>query len=78
VSEGERARARQRLGDLDRIYDARKTSNNNANRGPLRTYLESLPETAAKVDEALETAAAHGLQSLNDGLTEAVAKFLHL
>lgn len=51
---------------------------NQQNRGPLGDYLASLPNDAKQLDEALQHAAANGLQALDDGLTSAVAKFLHL
>jgi hypothetical protein len=40
--------------------------------GPLESFLNSLPNTAAKANEALEMIAANGLQSLVDGLTDAI------
>jgi len=70
--------ARAQLGTLDRRYDAQAEGVRANTRGPLQTYLEQLPRTAEQVDEALQNAAVHGLQALDDGLTDAVGKFLHL
>jgi lambda family phage tail tape measure protein len=41
-------------------------------RGPMESFLASLPDTAAKANEALQAVAAEGLQSITDGLTEAI------
>jgi hypothetical protein len=60
---------RQREGEA--VIDAQ-------NRGPLGDYLARLPSSVKQIDEALQQAAANGLQNLDDGLTSAVAKFLHL
>jgi hypothetical protein len=39
-------------------------------RTPLEEFLAALPTTAARTDEALESIAANGMSSLNDGLAE--------
>lgn len=41
-------------------------------RGPLEEYLAGLPRTAAQANEALEAVAANGLQSITDGLADAI------
>lgn len=48
------------------------------NQGPLAAYIDSLPKTAADLDEAFQKAAVHGLTSLNDGLSSALDKMLGL
>lgn len=40
--------------------------------GPLEAYLKSIPQTAEEVNEALESIAANGLQSLSDGIVDAI------
>lgn len=72
------AAAEAQLGTLDQRFDAQRRSTEFANRGPLKQYLDALPQTADQVNEALENAAVGGLQDLNDGLTDAVKKMLHL
>lgn len=40
--------------------------------GPLEQYLDSLPKSAAELNEAYQQVAADGLQSLNDGIVDAI------
>jgi len=40
--------------------------------GPMEEFLKTLPDTADKANEALQRIAADGLQSLTDGLTDAI------
>jgi hypothetical protein len=71
ASFGEREAARQRLGGLDARRTSDAESVRRGTRGPLEAYLASLPDTAAKANEALEAVAANGISSLVDGLAEA-------
>jgi hypothetical protein len=41
--------------------------------GPLAQLVDQIPRTAADMNEAFEAVAANGLQSVNDGLAEAIA-----
>jgi uncharacterized protein (TIGR02594 family) len=50
---------------------ARKGANDN-NMPPLVEWLKSIPQTASEVNDALEGIASKGLQSLNDGLADAI------
>lgn len=63
--------ARQRLGQLD----GRKAQDQEAVRrstaGPMESYLNSLPQTAAEVNEAFEAVRVNGIQSMIDGLADA-------
>jgi tape measure domain-containing protein len=63
-------KARLRLADLDNWRSREQESINQRNMGPLGSYLESLPTTAAKANEALEQVAVRGLKSLEDGLVD--------
>lgn len=40
--------------------------------GPMEQYLDSLPKSAAELNEAYQQVAAEGLQSLNDGIVDAI------
>lgn len=71
-SELAKKEAQQRLGQLDNIYAGRAEETKQQTMGPLESYLDSLPDTANEVNEALEGIAANGLQSLNDGLVDAI------
>lgn len=68
----EREIARQQLGALHDRQAMEAASIRQGTRGPLEEFLASLPTTAAKANEALEAVAANGLESLTDGLTEAI------
>lgn len=46
--------------------------------GPMESFLDGIPQTAAEMNEALQEVAADGLQALNDGLAQAASRFLHL
>lgn len=68
----------KRRDAIDGRANAQRAVIDQQNQGPLGDYLSSLPQTAADVDEALQRAAVHGLQNLNDGLTQTLSKFLGL
>jgi hypothetical protein len=70
--------AKRTLKTQDKRFAGKSATIDAQNRGPLADYLSSLPTTMAQVNEAMEHAAANGLQKLDDGLTSAVGKFLHL
>lgn len=73
ATEADRARARARLGALGQIGAAQAQSIHNDTMGPLEGYLNSLPDTAARANEALEGVAAGGIASIVDGLAAAGA-----
>lgn len=74
----ERARAQLELGALvgRYKYDRANVLQNTA--GPLEQLRDGIPDTAAKMDEALQGIAAHGLQELNDGLAETSAQWIKM
>jgi len=78
VSTSDLNAANRTLKTQDKRFADRSATIAAQNRGPLGDYLASLPNTVDQVNEAMERAAASGLQKLDDGLTSAVAKFLHL
>jgi len=78
VSTSDLNAANRTLKTQDKRFADRSATIAAQNRGPLGDYLAGLPNTVDQVNEAMERAAASGLQKLDDGLTSAVAKFLHL
>jgi hypothetical protein len=72
-AEAELARARQRMGQLGQIEGAQERNIMRNTQGPMESYLASLPNTAAKVNEAMEYVAANGIQSIIDGLADAAS-----
>jgi hypothetical protein len=72
------ASAAQQQAALARLagMGARKANDNASivrdTMGPLEAYLESLPKSADEVNEALQGIATEGLQSLSDGIVDAI------
>jgi hypothetical protein len=65
---------RDRLAFMEGAGRERATSAiNRQYAGPLGQFIDSIPRTAAEMNEAFEAVAANGLQSVNDGLAEAIA-----
>ncbi|MGN5374586.1 phage tail tape measure protein [Sphingomonas hankookensis] len=69
----EYSNAMARKDRLDAIYGDRRAAVERDNRGPWGDFMASLPDTAAKANEAFEAVAAGGLSSLIDGLSDAMA-----
>lgn len=78
VSEGDRAAARATKASQEARFAARGRQEDRQNQGPLKSYLDTLPRTVDQLDEALQSAAANGLQALNSGLDTAIQNMLHL
>jgi len=72
ASPEERATAQRRLDDLDAKYGALSDNAIKNTMGPLESYLDSLPGSAAEVQEALEAIGTEGLQSISGGLADAI------
>jgi lambda family phage tail tape measure protein len=64
--------AQARLNKLDEIYAGRADEANKSTMGPLESFLDTLPKSAADANEALQSIAAEGLQSFNDGIVDAI------
>lgn len=62
------AEAQARLKALDAWRAAEQQIIRLRTQGPLETFLDRLPTTAAKANEALQQVAVNGLQSIEDGL----------
>jgi lambda family phage tail tape measure protein len=70
ASAADKAYAEARLAALNQIKSGRAAVIRQNTMGPLESYLDSLPNTAAEANEALENVAVNGLQSLEDGLVD--------
>lgn len=74
ASENDKAIAGRKRDDLPEKREA-QTGDIVANtRGPIEDMLSRIPKSAGKVNEALEAIAASGLNSLTDGITDAIVK----
>lgn len=71
----QRARA---VANVNQRYALGQQSVLRSTAGPMEAFFNSIPKTAAELNEALEGVAANGLQALNDGLAQAASRFLHL
>lgn len=64
--------ARRRLAALPAQHAQQVAQTRAQTRGPLEEYLATLPRTADELNEALQRVAASGLQSLNEGIVDAI------
>jgi len=64
--------AQDRLGKLDQIYATRGEAVNNQTAGPMESFLKSLNLNAAQINEAFQSIEVQGLQSLEDGIFDAI------
>lgn len=67
------AKANRDLARLPAIEAAERKQNDHQNAGPLDQYKERLQKATADMSEALDNVKAHGLQSLEDGLTNIIS-----
>lgn len=65
--------ARLRLENLDQWRAREGQSIRSQTMGPLESFLEGLPTTAARANEALQQVAVDGLQSLEDGIVGVIS-----
>ncbi|VVT16376.1 conserved hypothetical protein [Sphingomonas sp. EC-HK361] len=72
-SPDEKAIARESLAMLGTLQRLAQQKAQRDNLGPLGSFLDSLPQTAAEANEALESVAADGVKSLVDGIGDAIA-----
>lgn len=63
--------AREQLAALNDRQALDKASVMRGTMGPMESFLRSLPDTAAKANEAFEAVAANGISDIIDGLAEA-------
>jgi hypothetical protein len=70
--------ATARLAQLGKLRSGAAANIEQSNLGHLAAYMDSLPRTAAEVDEAFQAVAANGVANMVDGLAEAGANVLKL
>jgi len=78
ISDAKREEARIRLKKLDEIRNARASAIDKEHQGPLASYLDSIPNTAEEINDALEGIAVNGLRDVEDGFARAATKALGL
>ncbi|MHA6768085.1 hypothetical protein [Sphingobium ummariense] len=71
ASEVAKERAKNARDALDAQYGLARQGVERDNMGPLAQYLDQLPTTAARAEEAMEQLAANGIQGVVDGLADA-------
>jgi hypothetical protein len=64
--------AQARLDLLDRITKQQTDAVDKGNKSPLGQFLDDIPSTAEEINDALENVEVNGLQSLQDGLANAI------
>jgi hypothetical protein len=69
----QKAQAENDLQAIADQHDLRRQQVEQQNAGAIEQYLKRLKDEAGDVDEALEGVAAHGLQSLEDGLVDLIS-----
>ncbi|WP_397586681.1 phage tail tape measure protein [Sphingobium fuliginis] len=77
-SQAEKDLAAMQKGKLGQQRAIDTANINQQNMGPMASYLDSLPQTAAEVNESFEKVAADGLANMNDQLANAAANTLKL
>lgn len=63
--------ARRRLAKLDELTASRQQGVINSTRGPWESFMAGVPDSAAKMQEALEQVKVNGVDALTDGLVDA-------
>ncbi len=66
------AAARKRMADMEERRSLETAGVNRANESPSQRYLREINKTGGQIDEDIEAISARGLESLNDGLTDAI------
>lgn len=77
-TEAEKKLAQAKIDQLASVRTASTLQINRETMGPLETYFDSIPHTAAKINEAYEEIAANGIRNMVDGLAQASANTLKL
>ncbi|MCW2365547.1 hypothetical protein M2341_000994 [Sphingobium sp. B7D2B] len=70
-----KASAQSRLSGLDARYNSRAELAVRNTAGPLESMLQSIPDSADQVNEALESIAANGLATLSNGIVDALMEW---
>lgn len=77
-TQSEKDAATARLKQLGGIRTGETLRINRDTMGPLESYFDSIPDTAAEINEAYENIAANGLRNFNDGLANSTVQILKL
>lgn len=77
-AEADAALARQKLQNLPQQQANAHSANAQSNASPLQAYFDSIPNTAAEINDAFEHIAANGLATFNDALANAIVNFTSL
>ena len=77
-SQAEKELAQMQKDRLGQQHGIDAANINRQTMGPMATYLDSLPKTAAEINERFEQIAADGLANMNDQLAQAAANTLKL
>jgi adhesin HecA-like repeat protein len=72
ATEAQKKIAQGRIDTLNQSRPERQAAVERANQGPIGQFLQSIPDTAGKMNDAFEEVAANGLKSLTDGITDAI------
>lgn len=77
-AEADAAVARSKLQGLPQQQANAHAQNAQTNASPLQDYFNSIPQTAADINDAFESIAANGLATFNDALASAIVNFTSL
>jgi hypothetical protein len=72
ATEAQKEEARRRIAQVEATRGGREAQVRQQTQGPLESYFDTLPQTAAELNERLEALAANGIASVTDGLAEAI------
>lgn len=72
ATEAQKAIAQRRLEILGQLYGARASAIRRNNEGPNEEFLRGLRQERSNLDDRFQEISIEGLQSLNDGLVEAI------
>ena len=71
-NDGERVRAELELAALGREYSLDRAGVMASTRGPLEEWAASVPQTAARINEAFQSIQAEGLEGLSDAIADVI------
>lgn len=77
-TEAEKKLAQAKLDQLAGLRAGSTMQINRETMGPLESYFDSIPDTAAEINEAYENIAANGIKNMVDGLADATTNTLKL
>lgn len=77
-TEAEKKLAQAKIDQLGQIRTGETLRINRDTMGPIESYLDGIPKTAAEINEAYENIAVNGIRNMNDGLAESASRMLKL